>query len=179
MLNICTDQIKAIIGLGNPGAAYYKTRHSIGFRVVDELAHMYDGNWRHRDEMETADVIIDNKKVILVKPQTFMNSSGRVIPFLIKQGIRPENVLVVHDELEMPFGKIAIRKGGSARGHNGLRSIIEACGPDFYRLRFGVARPERKEDVGNYVLQPFSQKPEDVEYAIENAVKMINECLCA
>ena len=117
--------IQAIIGLGNPGPAYYYHRHSIGFRVLDELAKAYSTQWASRDIMETATIVIDNKKVLLVKPQTYMNTSGRVIPHLAKQGIKAESILVVHDELEMPFGKIAFKVGGSARGHNGLNHLFK------------------------------------------------------
>jgi len=168
-----TAPILAIIGLGNPGAQYRFNRHNIGFMVVDRLAERYFGDWQDKEFMQLATVRIGDQKVLLVKPQTFMNRSGKVLPFLNKQGIKAENILVVHDELEYPFGKLKIRFGGSARGHNGLRSIIEHCGKDFARLRFGIGRPERKEMVGSYVLQNFSEKPEDVELLIEQAADMI------
>src|SRR5579859_3214845 len=104
-LNIPRD-IKAIIGLGNPGLTYYKTRHSIGFQIIDELAKRYDGSWRVQGNAEIATIQIHDKPVILVKPQTFMNSSGEVVPALQKKGIKPENILVIHDELEHAFGKV-------------------------------------------------------------------------
>ena len=165
--------IKAIIGLGNPGPKYYKTRHSIGFRVLDELGQRYGANWREGALAQTAEIMIGDHKVILIKPQTFMNSSGGVIPALLKQGIKAENILVVHDELEKPFGALAFKIGGSHRGHNGLRSIIEVCGADFARLRFGIGRPENKEDVGDYVLEPFHEPQEKVEQCIMQAADMI------
>lgn len=165
--------IKAIIGLGNPGREHYFNRHSIGFRVVDALEQRHGSAWKAREDMEVADVLINNNKVLLIKPQTFMNASGRIIPWLAKQGIKPENMLVIHDELEMPFGKLAIRPQGSARGHNGLRSLIAACGEQFFRLRFGIGRPERKEDVPNYVLHDFAEDPAEVEKLIEEAADSI------
>lgn len=168
-----THDIKAIIGLGNPGHEYYYNRHSIGFRVVDVLARDLGATWRERDKMLLAEVMINNKKVLLIKPQTFMNSSGNVVPFLTKQGIKAENTLVVHDELEQPFGKISLKVGGSARGHNGLRSIIAACGENFVRIRFGVGRPESKEQVPTYVLQNFSEDTAAIEHALDQAVAMI------
>jgi PTH1 family peptidyl-tRNA hydrolase len=168
-----TYDIKAIIGLGNPGHEYYYNRHSIGFRVVDALARDLGATWRERDKMLLAEVMINNKKVLLIKPQTFMNSSGNVIPFLSKQGIKAENILVVHDELEQPFGKTSLKVGGSARGHNGLRSIIAACGENFVRVRFGVGRPESKEQVPTYVLQNFSEDAAIIEHALDQAVVMI------
>lgn len=166
-------EIKAIIGLGNIGPKYERTRHNIGFMVLDALAGAYGLSWQHKECAEIAVGMIADKKIILVKPQTFMNSSGKVIPLLAKQGVRSENILVVHDELEKPFGSIAIRLGGSARGHNGLRSIIEHGGADFYRVRCGIGRPERKEEVSNYVLAPFSEPAIDLEAFIESAMQQI------
>lgn len=175
MTQASKPEILAIIGLGNPGQGYYHNRHSIGFRVVEALANREGGVWREREEMSLAEVTVYGKKLLLIKPLTFMNTSGCVIPFLSKRGIKPENILVVHDELEQPFGKISIREGGSARGHNGLRSIISACGEHFFRMRFGIGRPELKEQVPSYVLQNFSESSEDVECLIEDAVTMLLE----
>jgi PTH1 family peptidyl-tRNA hydrolase len=169
--------IQAIIGLGNPGAAYYHNRHSIGFRVVDALAEKFVASWREREDILLAEVEINGKKVLLIKPQTFMNSSGRVIPFLTKRGIKAENILVVHDELEQPFGKVSFRIGGSARGHNGLRSLIAACGEQFGRIRCGIGRPENKELVPTYVLQNFSENSADVSKLIDTAVSEIEKHL--
>ncbi len=174
-----TFDIKAIIGLGNPGKQYEYTRHNIGFRVVDAIAQKYGASWQQRDNMLYTSVNCGEKKVILIKPQTFMNSSGKVISWLTKQGIKPENILVVHDELEKPFGHVSVRVGGSARGHNGLRSIMEACGPDFVRLRCGIGRPERKEDVGSYVLQNFSEPAHDVDGMIDHALALVEKIICS
>lgn len=167
--------IKVIIGLGNPGAKFYNTRHNIGFRILDTLAQAHGGLWQKKNEMEYTNITIGDQHVALIKPQTFMNNSGRVIPFLLKKGIKPENILVVHDELEKPFGNVSIKMGGSAKGHNGLRSIITACGADFPRLRFGIARPANREDVPDYVLMNFSENSNDLEQAIEHAVKTITD----
>lgn len=169
--------IKAIIGLGNPGPKYYKTRHSIGFRVLDELAQRHGGHWRADALAANAEIMIGDHKVILIKPQTFMNTSGKVIPALLKQGIKAENILVVHDELEKPFGALAFKIGGSHRGHNGLRSIIGVCGADFARLRFGIGRPENKDDVGDYVLEQFNEPQDKVEQCIIQAADMIENTM--
>lgn len=168
-------EIKAIIGLGNPGKKFEATRHNIGFRVVDAFAERYHANWQTKTDMHYAEIAVEGKKIILIKPQTFMNSSGKVIPFLIRQGIKPENILVVHDELEQPFGVIKTRIGGSARGHNGLKSIIAACGDQFERVRFGIGRPEHKEDVPEYVLQNFKESSQDLQKCIDDAVEIIQK----
>lgn len=152
--------IKAIIGLGNPGAKFELTRHNIGFLVVDEIAQQHNAQWVGGKNMLYAEAqIMSNgefSKVWLVKPQTFMNSSGEVMGWLTKKGVKANEVLVVHDELEKKFGTFMTRFGGSARGHNGLRSIISFIGADFWRLRIGIDRPKEKSQVGNYVLQRFA-----------------------
>jgi PTH1 family peptidyl-tRNA hydrolase len=167
--------IKAILGLGNPGNQFTYTRHNIGFRIVDQLAERAGGQWRKKDTMELAEIALNDKKVLLIKPQTFMNDSGKVIPCLAKQGIKPENILVVHDELELPFGTIKHKLGGSAKGHNGLKSIMTYSGDGFYRLRFGIGRPESREEVSNYVLSAFAQNTETIFSAIDKASDIIED----
>jgi peptidyl-tRNA hydrolase, PTH1 family len=169
--------VSAIIGLGNPGPKFVHTRHNIGFKVVEALAHKHGGAWHDKDTMELTEIMLNHTNVLLIKPQTFMNSSGRVLPYLLKKGIKPENILVVHDELEKKFGNVSIKFGGSARGHNGLRSIIEAIGTkDFPRLRFGIGRPEDREDVGDYVLRNFSEsEKKELDHLIDRSVDMIEE----
>lgn len=169
------NKTKIIIGLGNPGKQYHYNRHNIGFLVLDALAEKHNASWHKKGDYEYAEIEINGEKIILVKPQTFMNSSGKIIPGLLKQGIKAENLLVVHDELEKPFGVIQFRTGGSHRGHNGLRSIMQFCGPDFMRLRFGVGRPEKKEEVAQYVLSNFDTRSEELENLINNAVDMIEK----
>lgn len=167
--------IKVIIGLGNPGPKYYMTRHSIGFRVLDALAYRYGASWFDQNNMEIASAQINERGVLLVKPMTFMNNSGAVIPALQKKGIKQENILVVHDDLERAFGKLSFKMGGSAGGHNGLRSIIDYCGKDFMRLRVGIDRPESREMVSDYVLRPLDQSDAEVDQVIERAVGMIEK----
>lgn len=162
--------IKAIIGLGNPGLSFEKTRHNIGFRILDVLADAESLPWKKKDNLlETS-----WGNILLIKPQTFMNNSGQVIPYLQKKGIAADEIIVVHDELEVPFGTIKTRMGGSHRGHNGLRSIIEKIGPDFHRLRFGISRPENKSDVPDYVLKNFLPNE---EAALDNLIKISIEQL--
>lgn len=166
---------RAIIGLGNPGAQFVFTRHNIGFRILDALAQLYASSWQTKDNLELSRIIINTHPVLLIKPQTFMNNSGQVIGYLTKQGITPEQILVVHDELEFPLSKITLKMGGSSRGHNGLKSIISVIGDNFARLRFGIGRPERKEEVPNYVLHKFTEPSSEIDALINKSVDMIEE----
>jgi PTH1 family peptidyl-tRNA hydrolase len=168
--------IKVIIGLGNPGTKYHNNRHNIGFLVLDALAEKYTASWQKKADRETAECEINGKKITLIKPQTFMNDSGKVISSLAKQGIKAENIVVVHDELEKPFGKVESKTGGSHKGHNGLRSIIAACGADFHRLRFGIGRPENKDNVADYVLTNFARN-ENIQPLIEQAIEIIENMI--
>jgi len=152
--------IKAIIGLGNPGSQYYRHRHSIGFRVLDELAQEYGATWRTAENMDYALIRVNDQEIFLIKPTTYMNSSGKVLPWLQKKGIKADQILVVHDELEKKFGEVLLKFGGSHKGHNGLKSIMNMIGADFWRLRFGIGRPEEREEVPNYVLTDFSKDQE-------------------
>lgn len=172
--------IRAIIGLGNPGSKYVKTRHNIGFRVIDELVDIAGVSLQNTQDMAYADARFtapdgtQERRVYLIKPLTFMNTSGNVIPWLTKKGIKADEILVIHDELEKPFGHVGIKFDGSAKGHNGLRSIIERIGTGFWRLRIGIGRPERKEDVGSYVLEPFSKiEEEEIPFIVDLAIKKI------
>jgi peptidyl-tRNA hydrolase, PTH1 family len=166
--------IKAIIGLGNPGKQHLLQRHNIGFRIVDLLAKRHGGLWIHKDLMDISKIQFADHSLMLIKPQTYMNSSGNVLPVLTKQGIKSSNLLVIHDELELPLGDIKFKEGGSHKGHNGLRSIIGICGADFLRLRFGIGRPATREHVPDYVLQNFDHNDKDkVDDLIEKACDMI------
>lgn len=173
------QHIKAIIGLGNPGPKFIFMRHNIGFRVVDALAEKYGATWTTQKNYEIASIQIGPHLIQLIKPQTFMNNSGEIIPDLIKKGIKPENILVVHDELEKPFGTLTFKADGSARGHNGLRSLIERGGLDFARLRFGIGRPENKEMVGDYVLHKFTEPQHEIDQLIDQAIAMIENIFSA
>ncbi|MGE0009690.1 MAG: aminoacyl-tRNA hydrolase [Candidatus Babeliales bacterium] len=169
--------IKAIIGLGNPGPKFYATRHNIGFQVVDALANQYNGRWSSKDLFDECIVQINNMPIILIKPTTFMNDSGKVMPYLHKKGIKQPDILVVHDELEKPFGSVNYRLGGSAKGHNGLRSIITHGGEDFGRIRVGIGRPAEREQVPDYVLKPFTEKQDAIDAMIGKALALIEEQL--
>lgn len=169
--------IKALIGLGNPGKQYEFTRHNVGFLIVDQLVDQLGGQWHEKENMLLAQVNYNEQSLLIIKPQTYMNSSGKVLPFLLKKGIKAENIMVVHDELELPFSKYKVRFGSSAKGHNGLKSIIELIGKDFYRFAFGIDRPAQKEEVPNYVLAPFTEGNKQVETAIKEAAENLMKIL--
>lgn len=174
--------IKAIVGLGNPGSRYNATRHNIGFCIVDALAEKYGAAWKTTGIVSHCVISLENiektSSIVVIKPQTYMNNSGDIAPFLKKHSIQVDEVLVVHDELEKKFGSYSIKQGGSARGHNGLRSLIARVGDSFWRFRFGIDRPENKEEVPHYVLAPFSkQEQEQLPALVEEAVHAIEVSL--
>jgi PTH1 family peptidyl-tRNA hydrolase len=157
--------MKVIAGLGNPGAEYANTPHSIGFEVVDALARSLGASWKRSSSFsgELAQGMLGSVKVLLVKPQTFMNLSGDCVAPVVRyhNANAAEDLLVVSDDIDLPVGRLRIRKGGSAGGHNGLKSVIERTGSsDFVRLRIGVGRdPQSRSNVIGHVLGKFS--PED------------------
>lgn len=147
-----------IVGLGNPGAKYAKTRHNVGFWVVDELARRHGfGRERNEKRAQTRDGGMHSARVKLAKPQTFMNRSGESVRALVDYYDIPlERLLVIHDDLDTPFGSIRLRKSGGHGGQNGLRSIIQHLGSqDYARLRFGIGRPPGRMSPVDFVLQPF------------------------
>jgi PTH1 family peptidyl-tRNA hydrolase len=152
-----------VVGLGNPGREYARNRHNVGWMVVDELARRHDGSWRAKFNGQLAEIRIDGHKIALLKPETFMNDSGRPVQAartFFK--LEPDAVLVVHDEGDLDLGRLQARLGGGLAGHNGLRSIAQHLGtPDFMRLRVGVGRPERGDPrkLADFVLADF--RPED------------------
>ncbi len=166
-------EIKAILGLGNPGPKYFFTPHNIGFLILDRLSDQSQGQWIGKQNMLQSALQVKDQKILLIKPQTFMNNSGEVLSYLNKSGIKIENILVVHDEIDFDFGKINFKHGGSARGHNGLRSIIAHGGQNFLRLRVGVGRPENAADVGNFVTDKFVQSAEEVDQLITKSIQLI------
>ena len=173
------DQIKLVVGLGNPGDRFKNTRHNIGFRVVEAVAERSSASWRPSKDSEMAELTTENGLVTLVKPLTFMNSSGVAVSVFLSQGISLENLLVIHDDIELPFGTVKLRVGGSARGHNGIRSIIDLCGYDFARLRVGVGRPEDRALVPEYVLSNFSEDSKSVDKIINFAANEVEKILSA
>lgn len=149
-----------LVGLGNPGARYARTRHNIGFMAVDawcdQASPHVRPNWSEKWKAQTTSVAADGARVVVVKPQTFMNRSGQTV-LAAAQFLRvpPERILVVHDEVDFQLGRLAVKKGGGHGGHNGLRDILQLLGHgDFLRIRLGVGRPVRGE-VADHVLSEF------------------------
>ena len=149
-----------VAGLGNPGREYAATRHNVGWMVLDELARRHDGSWRSKFSGHLAQVQVNGARVALLKPQTYMNESGRSIRTAAKFFKTPvAGVLVVHDDVDLEEGRLQARLGGGLAGHNGLRSIAQELGSqEFPRLRIGVGRPGRgdRRSVADFVLSPFS-----------------------
>lgn len=149
-----------VVGLGNPGRRYEATRHNAGFMAVDLLADDLGISLdRTRDQAITGQGLVGNNRVLLVKPQTYMNNSGQAVTPLARwYGIAPEAILVIHDDLDLAPGRLRLRPGGSSGGHRGLQSIMTHLGTtSIPRLKIGIGRPADGEDVVDYVLQPFSQ----------------------
>jgi peptidyl-tRNA hydrolase, PTH1 family len=149
--------MRLIVGLGNPGARYAGTRHNIGFMAVDAIAQRHRfAPYRAKFQGAWAEGAIGAAKVMLLKPETFMNASGESVGAAARfYKIAPEEIAVIHDEIDLAEGKLRVKLGGGAAGHNGLRSIDEVIGPDFWRVRLGVGHPGMKELVEAYVLQNF------------------------
>lgn len=154
--------MKMIIGLGNPGAKYVATRHNIGFILVDAIAESDGKSWRSKFQSEEQKLTIATRDVVLLKPQTFMNLSGQAVAAAAKfYKIKPRDMLVIHDELDLAPGRVKLKMGGGHAGHNGLRSIIEHMGPDFERMRVGIGHPGDKAQVSNYVLHDFAKSDQE------------------
>jgi peptidyl-tRNA hydrolase, PTH1 family len=147
-----------IVGLGNPGKEYVATRHNVGFRVADELARRYGLAFGKKERKAVAATgVIYDKKVILAKPQTYMNLSGEAVRSLVDfYKVDLPRILVVCDDLDIPLGTVRLRKSGSAGGQNGIKSVIQHLGTqEFSRLRFGIGRPPGKMQAKDYVLSGF------------------------
>jgi len=150
--------MRLVVGLGNPGTRYRLTRHNLGFMVVDALAERWRisvGGRRHEAEIGTGE--IEASRVVLAKPQTFMNASGESIAKLRRlYRLDPADILAVYDDLDLPLGKVRLRGDGGAGGHNGVASLITILGKGFPRLRIGIGRPPGGADPVGYVLEPFA-----------------------
>ena len=175
--------MKIITGLGNPGTEYAKTKHNVGFMFVDALADKLGvTEWKDKFDAKIGEGRIGMEKVLLVKPQTYMNDSGRAVgPVMNFYKLTPEDLIVAHDDMDIPAGTIRIRKKGSAGGHNGIKSILAHIGDEhFSRVRIGIGRPLPGWTVVNHVLAAFSEEDapkitEAINYLIPAVECIVNE----
>jgi len=170
-----------MIGLGNPGSRYARTRHNIGFMVLEKIA----AQWKISLTQKSFDALwnrgkINNVSVLLAMPQTYMNLSGKSVGRLMAYyKVDIDHVIVIHDDLDLPFGTIRLKKGGGDAGHKGLKSVVTALGSaDFLRIRMGIGKPADKAGIENYVLQMFNQEeqvllPESIQLAAEAAAEIV------
>jgi PTH1 family peptidyl-tRNA hydrolase len=167
-----------VVGLGNPGREYAGHRHNVGQMVVDELARRHGGSWRSKFSGQLAEIRLDGHKLALLKPETFMNESGRSVGAAMRFfKLEPDAVLVIHDEGDLERGRLQLRLGGGLGGHNGLRSIASHLKTqDFLRLRVGVGRPGRGDPrpLADYVLSDF-EPHDDVDSLVWNAAQAVEK----
>lgn len=174
-----------VIGLGNPGPGYAATRHNAGFMVVDLLAQRMGGRFKaYRGGADVVEGRVAGTRVVLGKPKSFMNLSGGPTASLRDFFKVPvERIVVVHDELDLPFGTLRLKRGGGDNGHNGLRSITKSIGTrEYLRVRFGIGRPPGRQDPADFVLKPFSsvenkELPFHVDRAADAVEALVNESL--
>ncbi len=169
-----------VVGLGNPGRGHARNRHNVGWMVVDELARRHSGSWRSKFSGQMAEVRVGEEKLALLKPETYMNDSGRSVgPAAAFFKLSAEDVLVVHDEGDFDLGRLELKAGGGLAGHNGLRSIAQVLGTqDFLRLRIGVGRPERGDPrpLADWVLANF-EAHEHAEEIVARAADAVESLL--
>lgn len=158
-----------VVGLGNPGDKYSSTRHNIGFMVADELANRFKGKFSsHKYRALVSEVRLgvgsEAPKLIIVKPSTYMNDSGNAVAPLAKYfNTAPQQIIAIHDELDIPFNAIRVKLGGGDNGHNGLKSLTQSLStPDYFRIRVGIGRPTTPQDTADYVLDNFSKAERSV-----------------
>jgi peptidyl-tRNA hydrolase, PTH1 family len=150
-------------GLGNPGSKYAHNRHNVGFMAVDEIVRRHSfSSWRKKFHAEISEGVLDGEKLLVMKPQTFMNESGRAVGEAMRfHNIPLENIYVFYDELDLEPGKLRVKTGGGAAGHNGIRSITAHIGADFKRVRIGIGHPGNKDMVSPHVLGDFAKQDRD------------------
>lgn len=170
--------MKIFVGLGNPGAEYANTKHNVGFMLADKLAAELNAtNWRNNFNALIAETFFEGEKILIVKPQTFMNLSGEaVVPVADFYKIDLENLIVAHDDMDIPVGTIRLRPKGSSGGHRGIASIIQHFGglQNFPRVRIGIGRPPANWTVNNHVLSPFNaEDAPKITAAIENLIPAV------
>lgn len=153
------EPLRLLVGLGNPGPRYQNTRHNLGFMVLDEIARRQQLAWRKEKNAHSSQW----GKTLIIKPQTFMNLSGKAVQAHVsKRGIRLEHILLIHDDLDLPLGRLRFRTGGSAGGQRGVQDTINRLGKNFHRLKLGISRPPEGWKVENWVLSRFRAEEKDL-----------------
>lgn len=170
--------MKIFVGLGNPTPEYAATKHNVGFMLADRLAAQLDASdWRERFNALVAETFLDGEKILIVKPQTFMNLSGEAVaPLVHFYKLDASDLTVAHDDMDLPLGTIRLRPKGSGGGHHGVESIIQHLGgvQNFLRVRIGVGRPPKDWTVNHHVLSPFTQEDADkISAALEELVPAV------
>jgi PTH1 family peptidyl-tRNA hydrolase len=155
--------MRLLVGLGNPGPEYARHRHNIGFMAVDAIHRIHGfGPWRSRFDGYVASGSIDGEQAVLLKPLTYMNDSGRAVQQALRfYKLEPDAMIVFHDELDLPAGRLRVKAGGGHGGHNGLRSIDQHVGPNYTRVRLGIGHPGDRNLVSGYVLHDFAKADRD------------------
>jgi PTH1 family peptidyl-tRNA hydrolase len=173
--------LKLVVGLGNPGAEYARTRHNAGFWLVDELARRHGGTFRHesKHQAQLARVRLNGGEIWLAKPMSFMNRSGGPVSSILNfYKIAPGEMLVAHDEIDLPGGTVRLKEGGGHGGHNGLRDLIAAQGDGFWRLRIGIGHPGAKSEVVDFVLTHASRaEQEDIDESVRAGADAVEQML--
>jgi PTH1 family peptidyl-tRNA hydrolase len=159
--------MRFVVGLGNPGSAYAKTRHNVGFMVVAELARRWRVPLEPRGSVRLGQTVIAGEETMLIEPQLYMNRSGAALADVLPAVSLPD-LIVIHDDLDLELGCVRVKRGGGNAGHHGLDSIAEYGGSDFTRIRIGIGRPTRGEDVVDYVLSPFTG---DQQAAVNDSIR--------
>ena len=172
------DEIRLIVGLGNPGAKYERTRHNAGYWWVDAIAAARRAAWSKETKFSgwVAKVREGDRDITLLKPATYMNESGRSVAAMVRFfRIEPADMLVVHDELDLPPGAVKLKKGGGTGGHNGLNDISDALGTkDFWRLRIGIGHPGHRDLVSDYVLDRARREEQElIDPALERSLQLL------
>ena len=171
--------MQVIVGLGNPGKKYDRNRHNVGFKAIDLIAKKNNfGPWRRKFQSKISEGLIKSNKILLVKPETYMNNSGFAIKelFLFFK-LNSDDLVVIHDDLDLKVGKIKAKVGGGHAGHNGLRSIDQQIDKEYLRLRIGIDRPVNKNQVANYVLSDFSANDKETIDNLKNLITQEFESL--
>jgi PTH1 family peptidyl-tRNA hydrolase len=172
--------MRLVVGLGNPGRRYAQTRHNVGFMVIENLAHRWS---IPADGKQLGSLVgagrIGNDKAMVVRPQSFMNRSGQPVHSLMGYfKLAPKDVVVVHDDLDLPFGRVQIKRGGGHGGHNGLRDINKHVGPDYIRVRMGVGRPPEGWETADYVLGKWNKSElDEIDHIVDRGADAVESLL--